>query len=289
MNAAVPVVADPEIRRVSRATTLSAAAAIAFCLFFVATKRPPFRDFNPFGDDPYDAVGSFGVQIALVAGVLSFARALVLRADATRVEKAGLVLRGNLVVLAAVLLSLLADVAALIIHPMPSGFWPRVLFGSLLLLVVFTLLCAVAVRAAWLVAAPTVPHRDLTPADAMDDLWTLVRVPVATLKAVLPARIVVLVERFRPEALFSGLPWVHPRRHPWRFATAVGLLAGLSLAAAQLREGGGPLPNIRLAALVASIFVGGELAGTLMGFALLGSFLGLRPPFRVRWRQKGAA
>jgi len=45
------------IRRVHCVTALIASAAVAFYLFFQINKGGPFRDINPFGQDPYDAVG----------------------------------------------------------------------------------------------------------------------------------------------------------------------------------------------------------------------------------------
>jgi hypothetical protein len=68
---------------------------------------------------------------------------------------------------------------------------------------------------------------------------------------------------------------LNPRTHSWRFACALGLLGGVALAVAQLREGLPPNPVIGL--LVTGIFVGAELIGTILGFAILGGYLGLRP------------
>jgi len=62
-------------RRVHRATAFISVTGILFFLFFQLAKREPFRSANPFGQDPYDLVGSFAVQIALLIGVLTCARA----------------------------------------------------------------------------------------------------------------------------------------------------------------------------------------------------------------------
>ena len=69
--------------------------------------------------------------------------------------------------------------------------------------------------------------------------------------------------------------WLDPRAHPWLFACALGLLVGVALALAQWQEGAPPSLGVGL--LVTSIYVGGELGATLLGFALLGGWLGLRP------------
>jgi hypothetical protein len=49
------------IQRIHRVTALIAFAAVVFYLFFQINKGGPFRDVNPFGQDPYDAVGSFAI------------------------------------------------------------------------------------------------------------------------------------------------------------------------------------------------------------------------------------
>lgn len=63
-------------RRVHRVTGLITFCAILFCLFFQLSKGGPFRDINPFGVGPDDAVGSFAVQGALLLGDLAYVRAL---------------------------------------------------------------------------------------------------------------------------------------------------------------------------------------------------------------------
>jgi hypothetical protein len=116
---------------------------------------------------------------------------------------------------------------------------------------------------------------NLTPADAIDDLWTLIRAPVTRSRSHLPDSIVNWVAEFRIDRVFSRIRWIHPRAHPWRFTGAAALLVGAGLFLAQLREG--PPPNLQTALLLALIFIGVETAMTLLGFALLGGYLGLRP------------
>jgi hypothetical protein len=73
---------DPkDVRRLHRVTALITGAALAFALFFQIAKGGPFRVVNPFGEDPYDAVGSFAVQGTLLIGALTYARALRLRME----------------------------------------------------------------------------------------------------------------------------------------------------------------------------------------------------------------
>ncbi len=92
----------------------------------------------------------------------------------------------------------------------------------------------------------------------------------------LPVWLTEWVMRFGSDRLFGRLPWIDPRRHPWRFVGALGLLAGVLLVLAQLGEG--LPPSLEAGLLLACIFIGGELAAALLGFALLGGYLGLRAP-----------
>ena len=268
---------ETTIRRVHRVTGLITFSAIVFCLFFQLGKSGPFRDINPFGIDPYDAVGSFAVQGAFLIGVLTYARALRLLDAPEQATKLRLILRGNALVLFAILATLVADSVAEVVSRLPWSYWGDVLLAGLGLMYLLTLICALALAVVFRRIQTHAPPRDLTPADGIDDLWTLVRVPVRRISAVLPPALVDWVERFTSDGLFFRLQWLCPRAHPWRFACAVGLLVGVGLALAQLQEGFPP--NLKVGLLVAVIFVTAEAGGTLLGFAVLGGYLGLRPAF----------
>lgn len=263
------------VRRIYRVTALHAFAAIVFYLFFQVNKRGPFRDINPFGSDPYDAVGSFAVQIALLIGVLTFARALRLRDDPDQAPRTRFILRGNALVLVAIVITLAADVIAMDLSPLPLSYWSGVIVVELGVMALFTLICIIALVVVSRRQPLPAPPGDLTPADAIDDLWTLVRVPVMRAGASLPAVVSAWVQKADSDWLFGRLPWVNPRSHPWRFAAALGLLAGLGLALAQRLEG--PAPSLQVGLLVAAIFIAGELTATVVGFAIAGGYLGLRP------------
>ncbi|MBV8954511.1 MAG: hypothetical protein JO179_10255 [Solirubrobacterales bacterium] len=74
------------------------------------------------------------------------------------------------------------------------------------------------------------------------------------------------------------MAWVDLRRHPWRFALAVALASGLALAVAHaVGEGGPPSLHELPTALVASLLIVAiEGAAVLLGFLVLGGFLGIR-------------
>src|SRR5690349_21831833 len=129
------------IGRIHRVTVLVAFTSVVFWQFFDITKHGPFRDINPFGDDPYDAVGSFAFQVALLVGILTYARALRLREVASPAAHARLILRGNIVVLAAILVTLVADAIAEIIRPLPPSYWGNILLAALVLMFLLALFC----------------------------------------------------------------------------------------------------------------------------------------------------
>ena len=137
------------------------------------------------------------------------------------------------------------------------------------------IVCALALLVVFWRLPRYAPPKDLTPADAIDDLWILVRIPVAFSSRFLPGALVNWIERFNSDVLFVHLKWLDPRRHPWRFACTLGAAAGAGLVLAQLREGLPPSLSIGLP--LAGVFVLAESAMVLVGFAVLGNYLGLRP------------
>jgi hypothetical protein len=265
------------IQRVHNVTASITITAILFYLLFQVNKGGPFRNINPFGEDPYDAVGSFAIQGAILIGILTYARALRLWDDPAQAAKARLILRGNSLVLLVVLITLTADAIAEIVRPFPPSYWGNVILVELVLMFVLALACAIALAVVFRRIPTAAPPPDLTPADGIDDLWTLVRVPVARCSALLPRRIVEWVKRFDSDRLFARVAWLNPRTHPWRFACALGLLVGAGLVLAQLQEG--LPPSLMIGLLVTGVFISAEFAATLLGYALLGGYLGLRPSF----------
>lgn len=267
-------------RRVHRTTAFITFVAIVFWMFFQINKIGPFRDINPFGEDPYDAVGSFATQGALLIGILTYARALRLCDDLAQATKTRLILRGNILVLFTMLVTLVTDTVAVVLNPLPPSYWSNVLLIELVLMFLLVLCGIIALIRVFKPIQAGPSPRDLTPSDAINDLWTLVRVPVTKAEAFLPRAFVEWVRRFDSDRAFARVRWLHPRAHPWRFACVLGLLVGFGLTLAQLQEG--LPPSLAIGLLVAAIFVGAELSATLVGFALLGGYLGLRPTFSLR-------
>lgn len=256
-------------------TALVTFAAAVFCLFFQIAKLAPFRNINPFGDDPHDAVGSIAIQVAFVAGALTYSRALRLWETPGWSARTRLILRGNIVVLSAVVITLIADAIAEFVRPMPSSYWGNVLTAALALMFLLAMLCIIALTMVFRGIPATTPPTNLTIADGLDDLLTLARVPTMKARRALPPTLVQWIVSFDSDMFFARFRQVNPRNHPWRFACALGLLVGVGLVLAQMQEG--PPPSAAIGLLVAGIFISTELVATLLGFFTLGRYLGLRP------------
>ncbi|HZO71689.1 MAG TPA: hypothetical protein VFB60_05760 [Ktedonobacteraceae bacterium] len=115
--------------------------AVLFYAFFQISKHnTALSQVNPFADDPYDAVGSFGVQFALFAGLLSLVRAFrpYQSIDALKNQEL-LLLRGEYLLCLSVMITLAADIVALVRHPSswigsPAGYLLAALTGGLMFL-----------------------------------------------------------------------------------------------------------------------------------------------------------
>jgi hypothetical protein len=264
------------IKRIHRVTALILVTAFFFFLFFQVNKRSPFVEANPFAVDPYDAVGSITIQLALLISILSYARVLRSREDRAQ-AKERLILHGNILVLAAILVTLCSDAVAEFVQPVPPSSWGNILIIELGSMFLLTLICGLVL---WVVfrGMPTpIPPTNLTPADAIEDLWSLVRVPVVKGEVIFPPPMVAWVKRFNNDLLFARVHWLNPRKHPWLFTGAVGLLVGVLLIVAQLQEG--LPPSLATGLLVMGIFISVEFVAALVGFAIFGGYLGLRPTF----------
>ena len=212
--------------------------------------------------------------------MLTYARSLRMRDDSLQAAKISLIQRGNLLVLFVILVTLVGDAIAVSLHPWSPSAWGNILLIELTLMFLLVVICVLALMITFGRMPTQIPANDLTPADAIDDMWTLVRVPVTLLSTVLPSEVVGWVKRFSSDRLFARAPWVNPRPHPWRFASLLGGCMGVCLVLVKLQEG--LPPNWQAALLVAGIFISAEFAATLAGFALFGGYLGLRPSFDTR-------
>ncbi len=185
-------------------TLLALGLALVFFLFFQISKGAPFRSVNPFGEDPYDAVGSIAVEVALFVSALSCARAL-------RLHQAP-ALQGTIrfIVLGAVGLTLLTDIAAEVAAPPRQTGRAAALLAGLALLSLLTL--AVGLRHGVVfkrIDTPAAPN-DLTPAEGLEDLWTAF-VFVLDGARVIPAQVMGAARGFRVRQVFPASPGSTPR------------------------------------------------------------------------------
>jgi hypothetical protein len=239
----------PDPRRVHAVSAAIAVSGAACSIFQVVA---PFRGLYQF----------LTVQVLFVAAALTYARALRWRFDPARSIKARLILRGNILALASIAATLILDIIATVqrhYEPYRSHAREPLIVAAIVMLFASTAGCSVALARAFRNTALPLPPSNLTVADGLEDLWTLMRIPAT----------------WNLEQILEVLSWVHPRRQPWRFAAALGAAAGLALFLAHLQEGAPP--TLRIGLLIAGILIGVEFVGTLLGFALFGRLLGLRP------------
>ncbi len=86
---------------------------IAF--FFISKQNPIFKNVNPFADDPYDAVGSFTIQLSFLTAFICLLRAFrpYIKTTLENNQKI-LLLRGLIISILSVLITLITDVIAMI-------------------------------------------------------------------------------------------------------------------------------------------------------------------------------
>jgi hypothetical protein len=160
----------------------------------------------------------------------------------------------------------------------PASLLRNILIVELGGMFLFTVICGFVLWVVFKGMTTASPPPNLTPADAIDDLWSLVRVPVVRGGAIFPPPMVEWVKGFNCDRLFARLQWLDPRKHPWRFTGAVGLMVGVLLILAQFQEGLPPSRGIGL--LVMGIFIAVEFVAILAGFTIFGGYLGLRPTIK---------
>jgi hypothetical protein len=268
---------------------------VAFYVLFQLSKLQAISAVNPFANDPYDAVGSIAVQVALAVGLLTLARLVRHKTDNVIPEnRLRLILRGLLVTLTAIVLTISTDLVAVLQHPIPldRSTPAMALLAGLGLLSMLTLAAAVAFadtvrgwRAAGYASGAGEAWNDAGAlGEVLADFWALAEAAAQWLVGWLPVlaplwQLADRLVRWVGRQWTTRVPWLNPQTHPWRFFSLVALGAGIALALAQgIGEG---LPsNPALTLKVAALFIGIEFTAALLGFLVLGGFLGLRPRLR---------
>lgn len=115
------------MRKIRTSALLVLILAILFYLFFDFTKHAPnLGAANPFSEDPYDAIGSFGIQLALFAALLTLVRAFrPYQQKDTPVMQTLLLRRGEAVALLTVAVTLISDAIGLVRAVIEGGIFPE--------------------------------------------------------------------------------------------------------------------------------------------------------------------
>ncbi len=278
------------------------ALAVLFYAFFMHAKHDPLLSkVNAFANDPYDAVGSFGIQAAALLGILCIIRAFRTRGGANGAAgEQTFLLRTQAAAVLSVGVTLAADAVAMIRHPL-------VWFGSpggykLLLFVagmgIFTAAIGFWIRRSvsrenWHVSSGDFGRAIVVSICAVAALFfypeSFRKGLIGVLFTVLIGTIILFVATWawtialipdheremdanRAQKADRSGEFTR-RRYHWIVVVLVGVLIGLFFVAGEASEGSG-IPHSRLA-LVISAYIGLETAGLVIGYGFLGKPLGL--------------
>lgn len=116
--------------------------------FFISKRNPIFSSFNPFGDDPYDAVGSFSIQLSFFTALLCLVRAFRPYNQRTfQSNQKILLIRGLIISILSVLITSFTDLLAMIRY---HSIWIQLPEGQLLAFLVIGIV-VLSILAIWLV------------------------------------------------------------------------------------------------------------------------------------------
>jgi hypothetical protein len=274
---------------------------VLFYLFFDFAKHSPtLVPVNPFINDPYDAIGTFGIQAGVVFGMLALLRAFrPYRSGAPSEEQRVLLIRAQVAATLAVVITLVGDVVALVRHPASwlgsaAGYELAALVGSLLILALvvgaFELRSAGGIelpsdlrrgaRAIWVslaaVAALAFYPENLTQNAQIHGALLTVLVGATLLFVPMWALVTALAPYRVPGGKRTLLSWLMAYKKQLALVAIIGILVGLLVFA---REGmvEGVSRDLTRVARGAMVYMGLEAAGVLIGFVALSRALGLVP------------
>ena len=264
--------------------------------FMFAKHDAALRGVIPFGDDPYDAIGSFGIFVALLVAVVAVVRAFRRYSMPVSATQRLFVIRAQTTVVLVVWITLGADAVAMVRHP--SAWIDSAAVAKLIALLVGLALAAAGVQSlinrrdrgerseprrwtsvvvtATLASAALVLYPERLIADAWTHLLTVVVSAVilfATTRALLLALVPDIGIDAAPEASVRHGPSARTRY--WAVAILVGAAFGAFAFLGEVSEGIGAQSIARTLA-VAGVFVGLAVAGIGAAFGFLGEPLGLK-------------
>ena len=265
--------------------------------FMFAKHDPALRDVIPFGDDPYDAVGSFGVIVGMLIALLSLVRAFRPYREAPSTTQRTYLVRSQEAVVLVVFLTLASDVVAMGRHPsMWTGASSRDKLIALIAgMAVVTVAVQFLIRASreklsergakdWIAAVGATLLAIMVLAvypeqlihGTATHLLTVVADAIALfapMRPLLNALVPYKSDQGRIEKMPATGQFSAAGRR-WVIAALAGALIGACAFLGEIAEGKGAVPMTRLA-FVASVFVGLGLAGFLIAYAFLREPLGL--------------
>ena len=274
--------------------------AAAFYLFFMFTKHNlQLRTIIPFGDDPYDAVGSFSMIFSIILAGLGLLRAF--RPYGKRRPSAltrRFLARTEAAVPVGILMTLLVDAMAMARH---LSQWAGK-SGTVELVALWVGMAAISFLVLFMVPKSAEENRSTNVAHRARRAFLLVLTSMLVL-ALFPESLIqsisfhlltiafsfVLIAALQQAGVVALIPLpasadekdlasesLSPRAWmPWIGAACAGAAIGaFAFAAEVLNEDAGKLPSIRML-LVSSIFVGSGMAAMLVGFGFFKKPLGL--------------
>lgn len=265
--------------------------AALFCWAFGFVKHDPrLRNIIPFGEDPYDAVGSFGFITAGLLALVSLARTFLPRL-AGRSGTALYVLRAQAGVAFCVLVTIASNAVAMSRH---VAMWINAPGrGQLLTLLGFLTAASLAVLRLLRYSSQERARAQFVSATViwLGSLLVLWLYPEQLITGTLGHLFTVLFGAlllFAPVAMLvnawfpSGAPTTNQSREgqnasrkylPFAIAMALGLVIGAGAFLGEMIEGGSNPPFAKML-FVAAVYLGLGMTGLLIGYALLGRLLG---------------
>ncbi len=266
--------------------------------FFFAKHSPALRHIISFGEDPYDAVGSFAVIVGTLLTLLSLVRALRPYRYAPSATQRTFLLRSQDAVVMTIFLTIASDLVAMARHP---SLWITSESRNLLIALLAGLAVLTAMVHTVILASreTTSPHHAKSRAQAAASTLAAILIlalypehlvestathllTVLAADFLLFAPIRLLLKALIPIDSTSGTtnnnsaPSLSPRGH-WLIVILTGASIGAGAFLLEISEGTTTLPYLRLA-LVGSVFTGLGLSGVLIAYALLRQPLGLTSP-----------
>jgi hypothetical protein len=287
----------PRMHKINAAAVF--VVAVVFYWFFMFCKHDAaLSKIIPFGDDPYDAVGSFAIIIGILAALLSLFRAFrPYPPNGASIENRVYLVRAQTCVVLTVFITLVADAVAMGRH---ASMWKSSPERNELIL----LLAGMAIVAISVESLIRRSAKEIVPA----------RVATAWIRAVSVSLVAVLLLALYPERLINGIAThlltvvvgalilfvpMRPlltalvpyepgsavgeaaagkrgflRRNRWGIVLLIGVILGVFYFAGEMSEGTGGM-SIRRIVFVGAVFVGLSTIGLAIAYTFLGIPLGL--------------